>query len=99
MRIPKLAVHQRPQFRLQGRHALRLRPRACRVVSNTSAFDGSFVWILFQHGSEHSSEKGFGVSVSRYWKAGNIDYKKVPEPAGIDLEQYRGTEVRVSVTK
>jgi putative phage-type endonuclease len=52
--------------------------------------------------AQHLSEKGFGVSVSRYWKAGNVDYKKVPELAGIDIEMYRSAgreEVRVSMTK
>ena len=52
--------------------------------------------------ASHSSEKGSGVQVTRYWKAGNVDYKKVPQLAGIDLEKFRGAsreEVRVSVTK
>ena len=31
---------------LQGSHARSLGPRACRVVSETSAFDGNSVWIL-----------------------------------------------------
>ena len=45
-------------------------------------------------------KSGFGVSVTRYWKAGNIDYKKVPELKEVDLEDYRGPgrfEVRVSI--
>ena len=52
--------------------------------------------------AQHSSEKGYGVSVARYWKTGNVNYKRVPELAGIDLEMYRGAgreEVRVSVAK
>jgi putative phage-type endonuclease len=50
--------------------------------------------------AEHSSEQGSGVTVSRYWKAGSIDYKRVPELAGVDLEQYRGAareEVRITI--
>lgn len=39
--------------------------------------------------ASHPSEAGFGVSVTRYWKAGSVDYKKVPELAGVDLEGYR----------
>jgi len=49
----------------------------------------------------HSRESGHGVSVSRYWKQGVVDYKKVPELAGVDLELYRGKmreEVRVTVS-
>ena len=52
--------------------------------------------------ASHTSEKGAGVRVSRYWKAGSVDYKKVPELAGVELEQYRGAsreEVRVTVAK
>src|SRR5271166_1344096 len=37
---------------LQGCHALRLGPRARRVVSETSAFDGNSVWTPFHHGSQ-----------------------------------------------
>ena len=52
--------------------------------------------------ASHAKEQGGGVSVTRYWKMGLIDYKKVPELAGVDLEQYRGSEreeTRVTVLK
>ena len=52
--------------------------------------------------ARHSSEQGGGVSVSRYWKTGAVDYKKVPELAGVDLDRYRGAEreeTRVTVQK
>jgi putative phage-type endonuclease len=52
--------------------------------------------------SDHPSIKGGGVTVSRFWKAGNIDYKNVPEITGVDLHQYRGEGswvVKVSVNK
>ena len=48
----------------------------------------------------HSSETGCGVSVTRYWKTGNVDCKKIPEFKGIDLEQFRNPprlETRISV--
>lgn len=48
----------------------------------------------------HSRESGFGVSVTRYWKQGNVDYKKVPQLQGVNLDDYRGKvreEVRVTV--
>jgi putative phage-type endonuclease len=51
--------------------------------------------------ARHPREQGAGVSVTRFWKAGNVDYKKVVELKGVDLERYRGKareEVRVSVT-
>ena len=49
----------------------------------------------------HSREAGYGVAVTRYWKAGNVEYKRVPELQGVDLELYRGKmreEVRVSLS-
>ncbi|NMM13184.1 MAG: hypothetical protein HHJ17_06555 [Rhodoferax sp.] len=50
----------------------------------------------------HPREQGSGVSVTRYWKAGNVDYKRVPELKGLDLNGYRGksrVEVRVTADK
>ena len=49
----------------------------------------------------HAKESGAGVSVTRFWKAGNVDYKKVPALRGVDLDAYRGKgreEVRVTAT-
>jgi hypothetical protein len=48
----------------------------------------------------HPREQGAGVSVTRYWKAGSVDYKRAVELKGVDLEQYRGKgreEVRIRV--
>lgn len=50
--------------------------------------------------ARHPCEQGAGVAVTRYWKAGNVDYKKVPALQGADLTAYRGKareEVRVSL--
>ncbi|HRF11267.1 MAG TPA: hypothetical protein PLR37_03900, partial [Candidatus Accumulibacter phosphatis] len=50
--------------------------------------------------STHPSETGFGVSVTRYWKQGNVDYKRVPELQGVNLDAYRQKgrfETRVSI--
>jgi putative phage-type endonuclease len=49
--------------------------------------------------TSHSSETGSGVTVTRFWKKGSIEYSKVPELAGVELEPYRGApreETRVS---
>lgn len=49
----------------------------------------------------HPRESGGGVSVTRFWKAGNVDYKRVPELGGVDLNGYRGKsreEVRITST-
>jgi hypothetical protein len=50
----------------------------------------------------HNRETGSGVTVTRYFKQGSIDYRKVPELGEVDLEQYRGKpkeEIRVTITK
>lgn len=47
----------------------------------------------------HPREQGGGVSVTRYWKAGNVAYAKIPALKGLDLSCYRGKareEVRVT---
>lgn len=49
---------------------------------------------------QHPKEQGAGVSVTRFWKQGNVDYKKVPQLLGLDLAQYRGKarqEIRVTL--
>ena len=49
--------------------------------------------------ASHPSESGAGVSVTRYWKKGAVDYKRVPALKGVDLESFRKEsrlEVRVS---
>lgn len=50
--------------------------------------------------TSHTSESGARVKVTRFWKAGAVEYKKIQELKGVDLEQYRGAarqEVRVTV--
>ncbi len=66
----------------------------------TSRFDEAKAKLIGL--AQHSSEKGFGVNVTRFFKTGAIQYSKVPRLAGIDLEMYRSAgreEVRVSMTK
>ena len=49
--------------------------------------------------AQHPREQGSGVSVTRYWKAGNVAYAKIPALKGVDLGLYRGKareEVRVT---
>jgi predicted phage-related endonuclease len=50
----------------------------------------------------HPRESGDGVNVVKVWKQGAIDYKRVPELKGVNLERYRGKgreEVRVTVMR
>ena len=49
--------------------------------------------------AQHPREQGSGVSVTRYWKAGNVAYAKIPALKDVDLALYRGKareEVRVT---
>ena len=51
--------------------------------------------------TSRAKEKGSGLSITRLWKRGNIDYKRVTALIGPDLEQYRGEpreETRVIVS-
>lgn len=50
--------------------------------------------------AQHPKEHGYGVTVSRYWKQGAVEYKKVPVLRGVDLGPWRGKsreEVRVTL--
>ena len=50
--------------------------------------------------ASHAKERGGGISVTRLWRLGSVDYKRVPALTGVDLEQYRGPvreETRVQV--
>jgi putative phage-type endonuclease len=51
--------------------------------------------------AQHPKESGAGVSVTRFWKQGNVAYAKIPALQGLDLEMYRGKtreEVRVTAS-
>lgn len=50
--------------------------------------------------AQHPREQGAGVTVTRFFKQGNVDYKRVPALQGVDLDLYRGKtreEVRITV--
>lgn len=51
--------------------------------------------------ADHPREQGSGVTVTRYWKQGSVDYKRVPQLQGVDLSPYRrkpAEEVRITST-
>jgi putative phage-type endonuclease len=52
--------------------------------------------------AKHPSESGGGVRVTRFWKQGAVDYRRVPELRGVDLNRYRADgrqELRVTAVK
>jgi len=74
---------------------LALKAEADAVVEKLDAAKAALVGL-----AKHPSETVSGVTVTRFWKQGNVDYKKVPVLAGVELDAYRGKareEVRVSV--
>jgi putative phage-type endonuclease len=71
--------------------------KAHAEVTATAVDDAKAALIAL---ASHTSEAGAGVKVSRFWKLGSVDYKKIPQLKGVDLEPYRGPdreEVRVTV--
>ena len=49
--------------------------------------------------ANHPREQGSGVTVTRYLKAGNVAYSKIPALQGLDLSSYRGKareEIRIT---
>jgi len=50
----------------------------------------------------HAREEGGGLAVTRFWKRGSIDYKRVPELAHVNLEAFRAPareEIRIAVAR
>lgn len=63
----------------------------------TTALEGAKASLIAL--ASHTSESRVGVKVTRFWKVGAVDYKRVPELKGVDLEKYRGParqEVRIT---
>ena len=38
--------------------------------------------------TNHPREQGAGVAMTRFWKTGNVEYKKVKVLQGLDLSSY-----------
>lgn len=50
--------------------------------------------------AQHPREQGAGVTVTRDWKQGGVDYKRIPELKTVDLDLFRrraSEEVRITV--
>ncbi len=70
-----------------------------QAETTTAALDAAKAELIAL--TSHASESGAGVKVTHFRKQGAVDYKKIPELKGIDLERYRGQdreEVRVTVS-
>jgi putative phage-type endonuclease len=74
---------------------LKLKRASDELSAKTDAAKSRLVGL-----ASHAKEQGGGVTVTRYWKRGGVDYKRIPELENVDLEKYRGPvreEVRVQV--
>lgn len=60
---------------------------AAKWLEAKAAMDGAKDKILALGGEE--SCYGAGVKFLRNFKAGNVEYAKIPELKGVDLEKYR----------
>lgn len=52
--------------------------------------------------ADHPSVEGGGVLLTQSWRAGSVDYRKIPELSDLDLTPYRGAgrlETRITVAK
>ncbi len=50
----------------------------------------------------HARVEGCGVSVTRFFKQGSVDYKRVPQLQGVELDSYRGPareEARITLLR
>ncbi len=86
-----------PEWQVLAERYLALKAESERVSALLEEAKAELVGL-----ASHPSESGFGISVTRYWKQGNIDCKKVPELAGVDLDAYRQKgrwETRISIGK
>jgi len=73
-----------PAWKTAAEAYVKLKAEADRLAEQVDAAKTALITL-----ASHPSEAGFGVSVTRFWKQGSVDYKKVPELKGVDLEVYR----------
>jgi len=86
-----------PEWKTAAETYMKLKAEADRLAEQLDAAKTALIRL-----ASHPSESGFGVSVTRFWKQGGVDYKKVPELAAVDLDAYRQKgrwETRVSIGK
>jgi putative phage-type endonuclease len=96
--LSKGDVRQRddPEWTTAARAYIEARRTADEVQRTLDAAKAQLIAL-----TSHTSETGSGVTVSRYWRRGSIDYSKIEELRALDLEQYRGApriEIRVSAS-
>jgi putative phage-type endonuclease len=90
-------ARQDPEWQASAEAYIALKRSADEAVQKLEAAKQRLISL-----ASHARVEGAGVSVTRFWKAGNVDYKRVPQLEGVDLESYRGQgreEVRITILK
>jgi predicted phage-related endonuclease len=88
---------QDPDWRLAAERVINAKRLADGAATELEAAKRALIAL-----TTHPSERGAGVCVTRYWKAGPVDYRQIPQLAEVDLERFRAPgreEVRVTVSK
>lgn len=86
-----------PEWTEAAKSYLALKEAADHVTTQLEAAKAALIEL-----TDHPCVSGAGVKVTRFWKQGNVDYKRVPLLQGVDLDTYRSKgriEVRVNVVK
>jgi putative phage-type endonuclease len=90
-------IRKDSEWQAAAAHYVALKSEADALAERLDAAKAALLTL-----SSHPSEAGFGVSVTRFWKQGAVDYKQVPELQGVSLDAYRkkgSFETRVTVGK
>jgi putative phage-type endonuclease len=76
--------------------------RVCKKLLDEAVADEKEAKAALIKLANNKSSKGYGLTLSKVDRVGAIDYKKIPEIEGVDLEQYRkkgSTSFRVTIEK
>ena len=90
-------VRSDPEWEAAAREFAKLKTAADEATSEFEAAKQRLISL-----AAHARVEGAGVSVTRFWKQGAVNYKNIPSLEGVDLDQYRGPgreEVRITILK
>lgn len=72
---------------------------ACDMAKRADEYKEKAKKLLLEIAGDDCIE-GFGLKLTKFWRKGSIDYKKIPELKNIDLEKYRkeaSESIRISL--
>lgn len=84
-----------PEFTSAAESYLRLKAELKDLEASLEAAEIK----LKSYTNEHPAVRGAGIKILKYTQKGNVDYAKIPELKGVDLEPYRKKEsTRIRIT-